>query len=494
MGRNLLRGEDEVSLRIHLPAAAALALALAALAMPPAAASTGSEADSPTPDAATAAPAQAPAAPAPVAALVAAPGGSARPTRTAARPPEEIWGSAGPPSAGSAGEAYGIAMPWGEESFESFRATYLGPDARAWLAAIMARAKPYLPYINDRIRLYGLPEELAFLPVIESEFSPRAVSKSGAAGLWQFMRNSISGYGMRVDEWVDERRDFMKSTDGALRKLADNYATFGDWELALAAYNAGAGAVGRAVAATRRSGADRADYWELRRRGLLPAECAAYVPKFLAIASILRYPARSGMALSWDEGLAWETIEPGRSVDLALLSRKAGIDSAQLREANPELRHGVTPPGPGYLLKVPAASAGSARAAIADASAELLRYSLHPVRTGDTLSAIARRYGSTVAAIAQANPGMNPDLIRLGQVIVVPSLFDPAPEPAEPKAVDEIPAFESSYVVAKGDTLWGLSLKYSVPVELLASRNGLSIGSVIREGTSLRVPILVAKP
>lgn len=308
------------------------------------------------------------------------------------------------------------------------------------------------------------------------------------------MRNSISGYGMRVDEWVDERRDFMKSTDGALRKLADNYAAFGDWELALAAYNAGAGAVGRAVAAARKAGADRTDYLELRRRGLLPAESAAYVPKFLAIASILRYPARSGMALSWDECPAWETIEPGRSVDISLLSRKAGIDAAELREANPELRHGVTPPGPGYLLKVPAASADSARAALADAAAELLRYSLHSVRTGDTLSAIARRYGSTISAIAQANPGLKPDLIRLGQVIVVPSLFDPAPEPAEAKAEDEGPAFASTYLVAKGDTLWGISLRYSVPVELLAARNGLSIGGVIREGTSLRVPILEAKP
>ena len=88
----------------------------------------------------------------------------------------------------------------------------------------MARAKPFLPYIEERIRFYGLPDELAFLPVIESEYSPRNVSKSGAAGLWQFMRNSIAGYGMRIDDWVDERRDFMKSTDGALRKLADNYA------------------------------------------------------------------------------------------------------------------------------------------------------------------------------------------------------------------------------------------------------------------------------
>jgi len=435
------------------------------------------------------------AATAPVDAAPAAPA-SVRPTRLDIRAAGEIWGSAGPPASGRSGTGeYGIEMPWGEDSFEAFRATYLGADARKWLAAVMERAGPYLPYVYDRIRLYGLPEELAFLPVIESEFSPRAVSKSGAVGLWQFMKNSVSGYGIRIDEWVDERRDFMKSTDGALRKLADNFATFGDWHLALAAYDAGAGAVGRAVAAARRAGAESTDYWELRKRGLLSAECAAYVPKFLAIASILRYPARSGVALSWQAPAAWETIAPGRSVDIALLADRAGIEAGALREANPELRHGVTPPEPGYLLKVPAASAEAVRAALADGSAELLRYDLHPVSSGDTLSAIARRYGSPMSAIIQANPGIDPDRIRLGQVIVVPALLDaPAPEAVRPVAEDEGPAFSSTYVVAKGDTLWGISLRFSVQVELLAARNGLNIGSVIREGTSLRVPILETKP
>jgi membrane-bound lytic murein transglycosylase D len=481
-------------MRLRRPAAAALALAAAyALAQPAAAAQ---EPAAPALEAAVPAAIPVPAEAGTEAAAAPGTAVQARPTRLEPWKADAVWGPAGPPAAGRALEpSYGIAMPWGERSFEAFRSTYSAGDARAWLEAVMARAAPYLPYIYERIRLYGLPDELAFLPVVESEFSPRAVSKSGAAGLWQFMKNSISGYGIRVDDWVDERRDVMKSTDGALRKLADNYATFGDWSLALAAYNAGAGAIGRAVAAARRAGAAEAGYWELRGRGLVSAECASYVPKFLAIASILRYPARSGAALSWDESPAWETISPGRSVDIALVAKSAGIDPAVLREANPELRHGVTPPSAGYLLKVPAASAQAVRAAIADRSAELLRYSLHSVRSGDTLSSIARNYGSTMSAIIQSNPGINPDLIRLGQVIVVPALFDVPPPSSKPaEAEDEGPAFDSTYVVAKGDTLWSLSLKYSVQVELLAARNGLSVGGVIREGTSLRVPILVAKP
>jgi membrane-bound lytic murein transglycosylase D len=400
------------------------------------------------------------------------------------------WGEAGPPLRTHAGEAeYGIAMPWGEKGFESLRAAYLTSDGKKWLAAILARAKPYIPYVEERIRYYGLPDELAFLPVIESEYSARNVSKSGAAGLWQFMRNSIGGYGMRIDDWVDERRDFMKSTDGALRKLADNYAAFGDWALALAAYNCGDGALAHAIARAKKGGVEAPSYWDLKKGGLLPRETAEYVPKFLAVASILRYPGRNGIEPSWDDPVAWTTVAPGRPVDIKLLADEAGLPFSVLRDANTELRYCVTPPGPSYELKVPAASADAVRAVVGDPSRKLVRYYLHTVRSGDTLSEIARRYGTPVATIAGSNPGINPDCIRLGQVIVVPALKEsPPPEPDAPEG--QVPPFASSYVVVKGDTLWSISLRYEVQPELLAERNGLGLSSVLREGMSLRVPIL----
>lgn len=384
-------------------------------------------------------------------------------------------------------------MPWGQVDFETRRASYLAPDARKWLIAALNRGAPYLPYIRDRIRHFGLPDELAFLPILESEFSARAVSRSGAVGLWQFMKNSIGGYGMRIDAWVDERRDFMKSTDGALRKLADNYSTFGDWHLALAAYNAGAGAIGRAIAAAKRAGVPCPDYWELRRRGLLSAECSAYVPKFLAIASILSYPARSGMPLSWDSVEGWETLPVGRSVSVALLAKRSGVEAEILLNSNPELRHGVTPPGAGYVLKVPASRADALRAALADTSIDVPAYRLHLVASGDTLSALARRYGTSVSAIAAANPGIDPDRIRIGQALVVPSSPSALP-PSEAAREEGVPEFTGTYIVAKGDTLWSISLRYSVQVELLAAKNGLEVGGVIREGSRLYVPIISAKP
>jgi membrane-bound lytic murein transglycosylase D len=404
------------------------------------------------------------------------------------------WGEAGPPLQSHASEAlYGIPMPWGEEHFEAIRAAYLTSDGRKWLDAIMARAKPFLPYIEERIRYYGLPDELAFLPVIESEYSPRNVSKSGAAGLWQFMRNSIGGYGMRIDDWVDERRDFMKSTDGALRKLADNYETFRDWNLALAAYNCGDGALAHAIAKAKKAGVDEPDYWALRERGFLKGETAGYIPKFLAIASILRYPGRNGLSQSWEEPADWAAVAPGRPVDLKLLSEQSGVPLDVLRDANPELRYGVTPPGPSYALKVPAASAEAVRAVVDDPARKLVRFYLHTVRSGDTLSGIARRYGTPMPSIALSNPGLKPDSIRLGQVIVVPALMD-APPPEKEDPAGEAPAFASSYVVAKGDTLWSLSLRYDVKPELLAERNSLSLTSVLREGMALRVPILKSTP
>jgi membrane-bound lytic murein transglycosylase D len=402
-------------------------------------------------------------------------------------------------------EEYSIPMPWDEESFKEFREAYLSAGGKSWLSAIMSRAEPYLPYIAERVRFYGLPDELAYLPVIESEYSPRAVSRSGASGLWQFMRNSIGGYGISIDDWVDERRDFMKSTEAALGKLADNYEYFGDWPLALAAYNAGLGSVSRAEkkalaqrAAEAREGKALpdltskgfADYWELRRRGLLSKETKSYVPKFLAVASILRYSARNGLPVSWEDPKGWETVETRRAVDLVLLADAAKIPLADLKEGNAELRYTVTPPYSGYRIKVPAESASAVKTALLDPSLKLIRYYLHTVRSGDTLSAIAKHYGTPLNMITEANPGLKPSLLRIGKVIVVPALKEAGPMPSAPKPADSRLDFSGSYTVSRGDTLWSISLRYSVQPELLADKNGLSLSSVIHEGMKLRVPIV----
>ncbi|HPE89039.1 MAG TPA: LysM peptidoglycan-binding domain-containing protein [Spirochaetales bacterium] len=404
-------------------------------------------------------------------------GAAARPLRTSGLGAPAYEHHAGP-------ERYALELPYGEPQFERFRASYLSAGGRQWLEAVGERSRPYASYVLERIRYYGLPEELFYLPFIESEYSPRAVSRSGASGLWQFMRNSVGGYDMRIDDWVDERRDFMKSTDGALRKLLSNYERFGDWPLAIAAYNCGAGAMDRAIKA---AGGVR-DYWALRERGLLPPETASYVPKFLAVVSVAMHGGRNGLEPSWTPSVEWARVPLDRPVDLAMLASASGAPLELLKAGNPELRYGVTPPEGRYAVKVPAGYEEAVRAAVASRDA-LMNVYMHVVASGDTVSALAKHYEVSVAMIAKMNPGLDPGRIRIGQRIVIPAFKDKRPYVSAPKA-DDGAAFDGSYVVMKGDTLWAISLKYNVQPEVLAARNGLSLDGVLREGLSLIVPIL----
>jgi membrane-bound lytic murein transglycosylase D len=374
-------------------------------------------------------------------------------------------------------------MPYGEAQFERFRSSYLSPGGRSWLEAVHQRSRPFAAYIYRRLRDFNLPEELFFLPFIESEYLPKAVSKSGAMGLWQFMRNSIAGLDMHITEWLDERRDFMKSTDGALRKLQWNYNRFGDWLLAIAAYNCGAGAMDRAIAA-----GGVKDFWALREKGLLPAETASYIPKFLAVVSVAKHAGRNRLKTPWVEAVEWIRVPVDRPVDIGMLAEASGIPQASLLLGNSELRHTITPPEGLYELKVPAEYLEAVRLALAS-SEQLMSVHKHTVRSGDTVSAIARHHGVSVALIAKLNPGLVPDRIFIGQSLTVPILKDQTPYQLPGRLDDEL-LFDGRHKVAKGETLWSLSLIYGVQPEVLAEKNGLNLNSVLREGIELIVPIL----
>lgn len=380
-------------------------------------------------------------------------------------------------------ERFSLPMPDGEPQFERFKAAYQTPGGRKWLEAVYSRSRPYASYIYRRIRDLGLPEELFFLPFIESEYLPKAVSRSGAMGLWQFMRNSIGGYNIRIDDWLDERRDFMKSTDAALHKLKWNYDRFGDWLLAIAAYNCGAGAMDRAIAA----GGVR-DFWTLRERGLLPAETAAYIPKFLAVVSMAMHAGRNGLDTPWVEATEWIRVPITRPVDLSMLAEAAGVPLTDLTIGNPELRYSVTPPEGRYELKVPVAYHSPVLEALASKD-RLMNVYIHQARSGDTVSAIARHYEVSVQMIAKMNPGMDPNRIRIGQRIVVPAFKDIKPYEGKRIEDDQL-VFSGRHRVAQGETLWSLSLVYGVQPEVLAEKNGLTLFGVLREGAELIVPIL----
>ena len=380
------------------------------------------------------------------------------------------------------GLQYDIEMPWGQPKFEEIRASYLTSGGKRWLMTVMERSLPYIDFIEQKIGEYKLPRELAYLPVIESEFSPLAVSRSGATGLWQFMRNSISGYDMTISDWKDDRKDFMKSTDGALRKLEDNYDALDDWLLAIVAYNAGMGAVQRAM---KSAGSDPKDFWHLWESGKLSRESTVYVPKFLAVASILRYPELHGLPAEWGERHSWEVLETKRQVDLTVLAERAGISLDLLKQGNAELEYHITPPSETHLVKVPASKAEEVRSVLEDTSSPLFRYDIYKVKSGDTLSAIAKRYSTLLSMIIDANPGIKADKIRIGQTIIVPKLSG---KPATAAKASAPAAAGATYIVKKGDTLGDIAFRLKVKATSLASVNGIGIDSILRIGQKLKVP------
>ncbi len=360
---------------------------------------------------------------------------------------------------------------------------YSSPAGLAWIKTVAARGKIYLPYIIKEVEARELPLELAYLPVIESAFLPTALSRSGAVGLWQFMKNSIQGYGMVIDDWRDDRRDFVKSTQGALSKLKDNYVYLKDWPLALAAYNAGLGAVQRAI-----QKAGTKDYWTLGEKKYLKQETIHYVPKFIAIASILMNPGKYGLDIDWQEAPQIELVSVGRMADLRLIEEKAGIPAGVLKALNPELIYGITPSDPKYRLKILSDHKDSVLTVLANKDEPLVLYYFHIIRSGDTLSALSRHFGVSVEQIKAANPGIQDRYLQLGSKIKIPALKNVGPyeRPIQPSTTI---AFEGTHIVQKGETLWSIALAYEVDPEVLATVNGLSLSSILREGSKLKTPI-----
>ena len=315
-----------------------------------------------------------------------------------------------------AAEMYSLPIP-DEDIIGRYVAGLVG-GRLDWLQAVLDRSRAYRALIEGELQDRNMPPELAFLPAVESGFQPRAVSPRGATGLWQLMRNTAEPYGLRMDLWLDERRDPWRATEASIAKLAENERIFGDWYLALAAYNCG---VGKLSGILRRSPGN--DFWALRRKGVLPAETAAFVPQFLALTRILSHPGRYGLSLNWDAPPTWELVPLDRCVDLRILSRVANVPLDALTVGTPGLNFLVTPPGSyGYQLKVPAEDVGAVTEALQDPTLPLLEFRVHVVVAGDTLSEMAKSYGVTVAMIQEFNPTVRERALRIGAKILVPKV------------------------------------------------------------------------
>jgi hypothetical protein len=309
---------------------------------------------------------------------------------------------------------------------DQFQTGYRRAIVERWLV----RAGRYLPMVLNVFKQKGLPEELVFTAMIESGFDPLAVSRVGAKGLWQFMAPTARRYGLRVDNWMDERLDPEKSTVAAARHFVDLYAVFGSWNLAQAAYNAGERTVLEAIRAMGTS-----DFWTLARGRWLADETKNFIPAIKAATLIAREPERYGFMVTPAAPLMYDVVSVPGSTSLKLLASKSGLDLEALERLNPELRLKQTPPDGTYSLKVPVGGALLVRAALdreaavraiaassrggrgdvgAIPASHRTRPTIHVVKRQETVTLIARRYGVSVADLIRWNGLDDAARIRAG--------------------------------------------------------------------------------
>src|SRR5881628_3145206 len=288
----------------------------------------------------------------------------------------------------------------------------------------LQRSPQYLGMIRPVFRSKGLPDELAYTAMIESGFNPLAVSRAGAKGLWQFMARTARLYGLRVDRWVDERFDPEKSTVAAAAYLRDLHVRYGSWDLAQAAYNAGSAVVDKAMRATGST-----DFWVLARTRFLRRETKEFVPAIHAATVIGRDPGQYGFEFIGSETPETERVAVPSATDLRKLSAKAGISLEMLKALNPTLIRGVTPPGAGWEVRVPAGTRDGVLAALAPpkrvaatGAGIAKRDDVHVVRPRDTVSSIAKLYGVSIKDVVRWNNLENGDAIHPGDRLRVTAL------------------------------------------------------------------------
>lgn len=290
---------------------------------------------------------------------------------------------------------------------------FSGERGRATLLAGLRRAGRYKPLISRILADEGVPQELIYLAQAESGFLPRARSHKAAVGMWQFVQARGREYGLTQTRWTDDRLDPEKATRSAARHLRDLYDKFGDWYLAIAAYNCGDGCVERAVERT-----GFADFWELRSRNAVPRETTNYVPIIIAMTLMHKNAQDYGLEnIATDPPLQWETVEIESATHLALIADAADRPVSEIRELNPALLSNVAPPG--YPVHVPAGTKTPLLAALSTIPPERrASWRIHRVSGGETLASIARQYRMAVSAIASAN---SVEDARPGDVLIIPT-------------------------------------------------------------------------
>lgn len=368
---------------------------------------------------------------------------------------------------------------------------YFTTEKRKIFANWLRRSRRYVPMIKEILREQGLPEDLIYLAMIESGFNPRAYSPMKACGPWQFIYETGGRYGLRVNHWVDERRDPEKSTVAAALYLKDLFNQFGNWYLAAAGFNAGEKRIERAVEKHETS-----DFWELSRYNTLPKETREYIPRLLAAAIIAKEPERFGFTtITYDQPVAFVTEKVPAATPLAVLARAASVDVVAVRALNPELLTGITPPDvDDYVVRLPERIIREKfredLMAAHGKGEKVAQVVVYTCRRRDRLSSIMKRYGVTLDDLSLVNSCEQALVARQGEVIYIPR-FRRAAESPESAPIEAGRAFKAPKVkeeprqerVAQGRPAWTRLSKARGGIKPLASAR--RDYHIVRKGESL---------
>ena len=366
---------------------------------------------------------------------------------------------------------------------DQFITYFTTTKGRKQFAIWLERYEEYKNLILPILKEHEMPEELMILAMIESGLNPKAYSRANASGMWQFIYSTGKSYGLKRDWYVDERRDFIKSTHAACEYLKDLNDQFDNWYLALAAYNCGAGRVSRASRLHQTY-----DFWQMHS---LPRESRNYIPYYLAAAIIAKDPGKYGFKVPKVKPFEYEEVVLENSADLAVLARVAGIKVKKLRNYNPELRQSATPTDSPYLLKLPKGKKEQFLArwnSIPEAERFAPQFIVHRVRYGESLWTISKKYGASIHDIAAVNKLRNRHKIRVGNKLKVPMKGASLRTWGTKDNGGPAGHYKVTYKVKRGDTLGQIAEDYKTNASKIRRWNRLKYGSsLIYPGQKLKI-------